>query len=284
MKQHSIVKTSMKKYGWTLLLLVGACTNYNQSQKTHSPTETPQPQVVRQISIPPIPSQKRLPIAYHSSLSNGIQIHHVRFDDRDYNLRVADQPQGLGSRWTTAQQAASTYNGIAAINGGFFTPEGKPLGLLIETGTKRGHLNKSSLGAGIYVSGATHSGIIRREIYQKSHTGWKAYNLLQTGPMLVENKRPVTGLSNSNRRPRSFMAWDGQHHWLIGYAEPCTLNELAQAIAGKTLAGFPMNTAVNLDGGRSSDLWAGNAIPEGNKSHRSIFNKPVRNYLVLVAK
>ena len=79
-------------------------------------------------------------------------MHLVAYDDRDMTLRVADQPNGPGSRWITARDAAATYGGVAAINGGFFTPEGKPLGLLIETGTRRGHLNKSSLGTGIYLS------------------------------------------------------------------------------------------------------------------------------------
>ncbi|MFK7909816.1 MAG: phosphodiester glycosidase family protein [Akkermansiaceae bacterium] len=235
-------------------------------------------------TLPQLHTQPRLALRYYDTTRGGIRMYLVAFDDRDHVLRVADQQNGPGTRWTTAQEAAATYGGVAAVNGGFFTPEGKPLGMLIETGTRRGHLNRSSLGAGIYVSSHLRSAILRRESYQKSKSSWNAYNLLQTGPMLVENKQAVTGLSKNNRRPRSFIAWDGKHHWLIGYAEPCTLHALSKAITGRTLGGFEISNALNLDGGRSSDLWAGNAISGGGKSHRGIFNKTVRNYLVLVRR
>ena len=241
---------------------------------------------VNQIKIPelPFPAQPRLPLRYHTTTRDGIRMHLVSFDDRDYSLQVADQPGGTGSRWTTAKQAGIARGAVAAINGGFFTPEGKPLGMLIESGKKRGHINRSSLGAGIYLTDSTRSAIIRREVYQKSSENWRVRHLLQTGPMLAENKRPVSGLSKNNRRPRSFIAWDGKHHWTIGYAESCSLDKLSQALANRTPGGFEISVAVNLDGGRSSDLWVGTNVPGGNKSHRGFFNKPVRNYLVLKSR
>ncbi|MGB0774795.1 MAG: phosphodiester glycosidase family protein, partial [Akkermansiaceae bacterium] len=186
--------------------------------------------------------------------------------------------------WMTAKDAAATYGGLAAINGGFFTPEGKPLGLLIETGTRRGHLNRSSLGAGVFLMNKNRATIIRREAYQKSPNTWNAYNLLQTGPMLVEGGSTVSGLSKNNHRPRSFIAWDGKNHWAIGYSSSCTLDGLARAIANESPAGFKIRTAVNLDGGRSSDLWVGTQVRGGGKNHRGFLNKPVRNYLVLTKR
>jgi len=239
---------------------------------------TPNPPVV----IAPV--QSRLPISYRQTTSAGVTLSMVVYDDRDHQLRVADQPNGLGSRWTTSQGAAATYGGLAAINGGFFTPEGKPLGFLIETGTPRGYLNKSSLGAGVFISSKNHSVIVRRETYAKSKDSWNAYNLLQTGPMLAENHRIISGLSKNNSRPRSFIAWDGQHHWAIGYTSACTLSQLSQALAGRSPAGFKIKTAVNLDGGRSSDLWVSSKVSGGGKSHRGFLNKSVRNYLVLTKR
>lgn len=238
------------------------------------------------ISLPNnVPSnQRKLPLRYHNTTRDGIRIYLVSFDDRDYTLTVADQPGGTGSRWTTAQQAAASRNGIASINGGFFTPDGKPLGILIDSGSQRGGWNKSSLGAGIYLSSNSRSAIIRRETYQKTRDSWQPSDLLQTGPMLVESGSPISGLSKNNQRPRSFIAWDGKHHWAIGYTEPCTLANLSNALANRTPGGFEIKTAVNLDGGRSSDLWASSKVPGGGKTHRGFFNKPVRNYLVLKAR
>jgi len=232
---------------------------------------------VRTATQPAQPPQKRIPLAYHQTSRHGVTLYLVSFDDRDYHLRVADQPKGVGTRWTSAREAASSYDGVAAINGGFFTPEGKPLGLLIETGTRRGSINKSSLGAGYYISSPRGDSLVRRT--QATLSG--AYNLLQTGPMLVENARAVSGLSRKARRPRSFIAWDGKHHWAIGYANSCTLHELSLALAGSSPAGFEITTAINLDGGRSSDLWVGSTVKNGGKSHSGLFNKSVRNYLVL---
>ncbi|MBK1854573.1 phosphodiester glycosidase family protein [Verrucomicrobiaceae bacterium 5K15] len=246
------------------------------------PSTTSKPAIVAPVSPPPAPTQSRLPLAYHRSSSNGVTLSLVSFDNRRQQLRVADQPNGLGSRWTTAQGAAATYGGLAAINGGFFTPEGKPLGLLVETSTRRGHLNRSSLGAGVFISNQSRASIVRRETYQKTANSWNAYNLLQTGPMLVENSRSVTGLSKKSSRTRSFIAWDGQNHWAIGYTSACTLDQLAKALAGNSPAGFKIKTAVNLDGGRSSDLWVGSGVRGGGKTHRGFLNKPVRNYLVLI--
>ncbi|WP_435894273.1 phosphodiester glycosidase family protein [Oceaniferula spumae] len=206
----------------------------------------------------------------------------VHFDGRKHQLRVADQQNGPGSRWMTAKDAAATYGGLAAINGGFFTPEGKPLGLLVETGSRRGHLNKSSLGAGVFISTHDRAVIVRRETYQKTANSWNTQNLLQTGPMLVENSRIVSGLSKDKPRPRSFIAWDGNHHWAIGHTTASSLDQLARALANQSTAGFKVRTAVNLDGGRSSDLWVGGNVRGGGKSHRGFLNKPVRNYLILI--
>lgn len=235
-------------------------------------------------ATPPEPPQSQLPLAYHRDSSSGVTLSMVAFDHRRHHLRVADQPNGPGSRWTSARECAATYGGLAAVNGGFFTPGGKPLGLLVETGTRRGSLNRSSLGAGVFVSGGDRAAIVRREAYQRNPGSWNAYNLLQTGPMLVENSRPVPGLSEKKHRPRSFIAWDGKKHWAIGYSSPCTLRQLAKALAGHSPAGFNIQSAVNLDGGRSSDLWVGGQVPGGGKTHRGLLNKPVRNYLVLVTR
>lgn len=229
-------------------------------------------------------AQALIRLAYHTVISRGIAISGVCFDDRNFQLRVADQPEGCGSRWMDAKSAAMTYQGLAAVNGGFFTPEGKPLGLLIEDGIKRGNLHPSTLGSGIFTSSSTASAIVRREDYLSSGLTPKADHLLQSGPMLVEHGKPTDGLSNEKNRTRSFIAWDGRHHWMIGRAAPSSLKALADALTHIQLQGFKITTALNLDGGRSSDLWVGKEIENGDKTHRTFLNKAVRNYLVLTAR
>jgi uncharacterized protein YigE (DUF2233 family) len=236
------------------------------------------------VIISPVVPQLIMPLAYHSVLSQGITISAVYFDDRKFRLTVADQADGCGSQWLDAKSAALSCDGYAAINGGFFTPEGKPLGLLVASGIKRGSLNNSSLGAGIFISSKNKSAIVRREHYASSSVTNNAENLLQAGPMLVEHGKATIGLSDHNERPRSFIAWNGKHHWAIGHIDSSTLAAAAKALSETSLNGFKASTVLNLDGGRSSDLWAGPRVPSGPKTHRSFLNKPVRNYLVITLR
>ena len=236
------------------------------------------------VMITPAAPQLILPLAYDSVSSQGITISAVCFDDRKFQLTVADQADGCGSQWMDAKSAAMSCDGYAAINGGFFTPEGKPLGILVASGIKRGSLNQSSLGAGIFISSKNKSAILRREHYASSSVTHNVENLLQAGPMLIEHGKPTIGLSDNNARPRSFIAWDGKHHWAIGHIDSSTLAAAARALSETSLIGFKASAVLNLDGGRSSDLWAGPRVPGGAKTHRSFLNKPVRNYLVITSR
>ncbi|NWK54864.1 phosphodiester glycosidase family protein [Verrucomicrobiaceae bacterium N1E253] len=280
----------------TLLSLVSCSTNTQQQQRPPNiqppstalprPASTPAPEdpTPEPAAYPPA-KQARCPLRYHHTSRNGIVLSLVSFDDRQFRLQVADQANGPGSIWRSSEAAAAAHDGIAAINGGFFTPEGKPLGLVVSRGKQGGYVNKSSLGTGLYLSTAEVSRIVSRQSYQHSPGQWgKVQDLLQTGPYLCRQSQPVSGLSSNSQRPRSFIAWDGQHHWAIGHAANCSLKALSAALAGKAPAGFAIHTAINLDGGRSSDLWVGSQVENGNHTHRGFLNKPVRNYLILKPK
>lgn len=209
-----------------------------------------------------------------------IRVDFVAFDSRSHQLSVADQAGGPGSQWADAAGAGRSAGALAAINAGFFTPEGKPLGLVVTNNQRRGSLNRaSSLGSGLYVAGGTGAPALLRRELAGSRSG--ASELLQSGPFLVEDGRALAGLSAEPLRDRSFLAWDGSHQWLIGRTSPCSLAALGAALANAQPAGFPIRHALNLDGGRSSDLWVSAAIPGGPTTIRPIWNNPVRNFLLL---
>ena len=239
------------------------------------------PKVVAAPQAPEIASPAPAPPAPRHSLKNttvnaaGITLTIVTFDRRDFTLSVADQ-NGLGTKWKTAQQAGS--GSLAAINAGFFTPEGKPLGLVISNGQRTGRTNRaSSLGSGFFIGGDER--LISRESYLASKPSTK--NLLQAGPRLVWNSKTISGLSKGDNRPRSFLLWDGKEHFAIGYANSATLSSLASALSKQPISDFKIHHALNLDGGRSSDLWVGSSVNGGPVTRRSWINKEVRNYLVL---
>ncbi len=225
--------------------------------------------------IPQAPA--RAPRVVNATLS-GIPVTAVVFDSRTHRLAIADQPGGPGSRWADAAAAGRDLGGIAAVNGGFFTPEGKPLGLVASGGKKTGSLNRaSSLGAGLFVGGSSPA-LLRRE------QGSGASEILQSGPFLVENGRAIAGLSLDSSTARTFIGWDGGSGWFIARTGSCSLAGLGQALAGADFGGVNARTVLNLDGGRSSDQWVSSTVAGGPVSQRPFWNKPVRNFLVLVPR
>ena len=224
--------------------------------------------------------QTLLPAKLHQIKHRGIQFNIITFDTRNQHLIVADQPKGPGSIWADAEAAAKANHGIAAINAGFFTPEGKPLGIVISNGIKAGANHSSSLGTGMFYHTPTGASISRRAIWKKL-SAKPPKHLLQSGPMLLENSKSIAGLSNKNSRVRSLIATDGKNHWCIGHAESCTLSQLSEALSSLKISDFKPTTALNLDGGRSSDLWISTSVHGGSKTIRPFWNKSVRNFLIL---
>jgi hypothetical protein len=226
---------------------------------------------------PPIPILKILPSQRHplkirAASLNGTTFTAVTFDGRDYFLKVIDQKEGPGTEFARAEFAGQ--GSLAAINGGFFNPDGSPLGLVITDGQSRGVFNASSfLGTGI-IDGENAT-LSDRKSYQESS------ELLQSGPRLVWNQERLTGLSKSKERPRSFVIWDGNNHFGIGHADRATLQGLANNLEAQPLEGFHIKYAINLDGGTSCDLWVSTQISGGGFTKSSLFRKKARNYLAL---
>ncbi len=171
------------------------------------------------------------------------------------------------------------------MNAGFFTPEGAPLGLVVSSGKISGSWNTaSSLGSGAWYENRTGGmAITRREKLGRSGASTMS-ELIQAGPLLVENNRSVGGLEATKSSVRSVILWDGGTRWWMGCSSPCTLAALGQALATNSPAGWQVRDSLNLDGGRSSDLWISNAINGGPIFRRPPWNRPVRNFLVLVPR
>ena len=226
---------------------------------------------------PPSPILSAIPSQSHSlkvssASLNGTTFTAVTFDRRNYFLKVIDQKEGPGTEFARAEFAGQ--GSLAAINGGFFNPDGSPLGLVITDGQSRGAFNSHSfLGTGIIDGENTI--LSHRKSYQKSS------ELIQSGPRLVWDQERLTGLSKSKERPRSFVIWDGNNHFGIGYADRATLQGLANNLQAQPFEGFHIKYAINLDGGTSCDLWVSTQISGGGFTKSSLFRKKARNYLAL---
>ncbi len=252
------------------------------AQPTRFNDSEPSPDITGETD-PPRPSRPASAPGLSRKTISGITFEGVSYDSRTHRLRVTDQPDGPGSRYGSSRNLAEKSDALLAINAGFFTPEGEPLGLVISDGKTSGGWNSaSSLGSGIYrenPSGA--ASIVRRSSRQNVSN---SRELLQAGPLLIENGNPVPGLNSNKTAARSILLTDGGSRWWIGITSPCTLSSLARAISGNSPAPWKVGMALNLDGGRSTDLYVSAKISGGPLNRRGLLNRPVRNFLVLLEK
>ena len=249
------------------------------------PETLPVPQAAAVQKIPPVAPPALVPPALVppqvvAREISGITFEGVAFDSSEHRLVVADQASGPGSKFADSAAAARAAGGIAAVNAGFFTPEGDPLGLVVAAGKISGSWNTaSSLGSGVWFENSSgNTAIARRGVINRAEAS-AMRELIQAGPLLVENSHAVSGLEATKSSVRTLILWDGGTRWWIGRSSPCTL-----AALGHALAAWPSRHALNLDGGRSSDLWISETVSGGPVLQRSSWNRPVRNFLVLVAK
>lgn len=248
-----------------------------------------QPVIVKSAPAVPSPTIIAVPSApasgprFTTREISGVTFEGVAFDSRNHRLVVVDQPNGPGSQFEDATAAGKSRSGIVAVNAGFFTPEGAPLGLVASSGKISGAWNSaSSLGSGVWFENSSGSpGITRREKLGRANAA-AMRELIQAGPLLVENGQPVSGLEATKTSARIVILWDGGTRWWIGRGSPCSLANLGQALATGQPAGWEVRQALNLDGGRSADIWVSDSVPGGPFVSRPPWNRPVRNFLVLV--
>ncbi|WP_386821367.1 phosphodiester glycosidase family protein [Luteolibacter algae] len=245
----------------------------SSSPATVSPSAVPDGELSRPADKPNI---SRKTIA-------GIQFEGVSYDSRTHLLKVIDQANGPGSRFADSASVAHATNALLAINAGFFTPEGAPLGLVISEGKISGGWNSaSSLGSGIYrISSAGAASISRRSSRSAVES---SKELLQAGPLLVENGKTIGGLDPEKSAVRSILLSDGGTRWWIGRTSSCSLAALGSALGSGSPAPWNVRQALNLDGGRSTDLYISSSISGGPLTRRGLLNRPVRNFFILVSR
>lgn len=263
-----------------IALLFAACAPAERNGEVEAPSPAPAPESAAPApASPETPARPSGPVRAPRFLRiklSGISMEALVFDSRTQRMIVADQPGGPASRWPDARAAGRALGGIAAINGGFFTPEGDPLGRVVSTGKPTGSINRaSSLGSGFYVEAEAGPALSRREAFSGGREA------LQTGPFLVEKGRRVGGLSSKSSSARSFVATDGRYGWIVARTGACSLAQLADALETASIGGLTVENALNLDGGRSSEIWVSGTVQGGSVFTRPLWNKPVRNFLII---
>ncbi len=199
-----------------------------------------------------------LAYAKHTAVrpSDGKQVtaHLAFFTSRAFRLEVIDLGSGPEPAHPTLEAAFRAEGCVAGVNGGFFHPDWQPAGLVMSKGERINRFETAKLLSGVIYSDERGIHLVRRGRFQ-DHPGITA--LLQSGPYLVENARPVRGLSASDPRRRTFVATDWRGHWVIGATmSSLTLAELGAILASPdALTPWRVDRAINLDGGSSTGFF-----------------------------
>ena len=207
--------------------------------------------------------------------SQKAELHVVSFRTAKHRLAVLDDADGKQSMAKAADEAGA----VAAVNGGYFHPDRRPLGLVLSGGKKLHGYEKARLLSGLVLAGRDQMTLVRAAQYKpaKWHT-----EALQAGPFLIDGGKAVAGLNAKRAAARTVVVT----HKATGRAallvcKWVTLAEMAEILAvPDLLPGGAVARALNLDGGSSTGLWVGQ---EGSGFHMRE-GRVVRNYLAVIPK
>jgi uncharacterized protein YigE (DUF2233 family) len=194
------------------------------------------------------------------------------FSSQKAALRIIDQPN-----FDRRLAAAMTQeNCLAGVNGGYFDPQGAPVGLLISGGKTIAPFRRARLLSGVLAARPGSIEIFRASEFPNRKKSWR--EAVQCGPFLVDGGKPVARLDDTRAARRTFVLTTTDRRAAIGYCEPVTLAQLGRILAA--LSQLKVGRALNLDGGSSSAFWCRTAehtvsVPEA---------KPVRDFLAIVPR
>jgi uncharacterized protein YigE (DUF2233 family) len=186
-----------------------------------------------------------------------LEIHAYKLSQKAVRVRMltALAPEGSG-----ADQVGAAAKALLVINGGYFQyGDGQamePTGLLMVDGVLMSPRSACRACSGVLY--ADQSGLhIDFAQGLKEARGLQA--AVQTGPMLVHPGGSVgIRLAGGPRAARSAVCLDGGDIVVLAALSPLTLFELATLLATpKDHGGFGCERAINLDGGPSTQIYAG---------------------------
>ena len=197
------------------------------------------------------------------------------FSTKSCRLRVVDR---ASEPRVDLEDVMARGNFLAGVNGGYFDPDYRPIGLLIVDGTMIAPLQKARLLSGVLTASAKKIQISRIAEFSLAQ---KPDAAIESGPMIVDLGKSVRGLEANKIARRTFAAVTAGDKAAIGFCSDVTLADLSNILAMVVIPDFKIQRALNLDGGSSSAFW----FKRRNGSAFSISEqKPVRDFVAVVAK
>jgi len=209
-----------------------------------------------------------------TGLSQRADVDVVVFSAKSCALRVIDNPEGESLSTIMKREKC-----VCSVNGGYFDPEFKPIGLRISNGETFSPLRRARMITGVLLQSDRGIDVIRVGEFSRAR---RITSAIQSGPFLVESSTPVRGLNSSQLARRTFAGIANRDRALLGVCSDVSLSELANILATVAVAGnSKIRRAMNLDGGSSSAFWFA-------RENGSVFSirgqKPVRDFVGVVAR
>ncbi|HEY6205077.1 MAG TPA: phosphodiester glycosidase family protein [Chthoniobacterales bacterium] len=197
------------------------------------------------------------------------------FSTKWLKLRVLDQATGPRGELAEFMQR-DKY--LAGVNGGYFTPDYEPIGLLIVDQRTIAPLQRARLLTGVLTASARGVQLLRVREFSAA-AKWEA--AIECGPFLVDAGKRVSGLEDSRAARRTFAAVARDDRVALGFCSDVTLADLSKILTAPLASDLQIVRALNLDGGSSSAFWFkrrdGGAFSIAEE-------KPVRDFVGVVAR
>jgi hypothetical protein len=193
--------------------------------------------------------EHRYLVMEESATGERVSLELALFVIKSCTLRVIDQPT---EPRVDLDQAMRRENCLAGVNGGYFDPDYRPIGLLIVDGKTIAPLQRARLLSGILTAAAGKVQIVRAGEFSSRQ---KISAAVQCGPMLVDGGSRVRGLEATRGARRTFAAIVAAgDRAALGFCSDATLADLAAILTAKP-GDLKFQRALNLDGGSSSAFW-----------------------------
>ncbi len=185
--------------------------------------------------------------------TNTFYINAVLLNNNHYSAQIVDQEKEV-SFFSINQIYKTTLenNAFLGINGGFFLPNKKPLGLLIIDGKQVSDYSHSHLLSGfVFIDKKGAVNITdRKEPYENMN------NAIQTGPFLINLKGQIAVKPHPIKDRRTVLALTDNNDLLVLATNETTLFDLATLLHDHSdwLGVKKIRVAINLDGGTSTAM------------------------------
>src|SRR5260370_11572835 len=148
-----------------------------------------------------------------------------------FTFRVVANDEG---RYDSVEDPARAEDAVAGVNGGYFQPDGTPVGLLISDNRTVHKFETAKLLSGVFFFRDGKPGLVRSQRFGKIKSVSQA---IQSGSFLLQDGKSLTVLNNESRAPQTFVFIGNDSVWGFWIFRSLTLAAMSQILRLHDLLG-----------------------------------------------